>query len=133
MISIRCAELEIIRKNPTAYGQQMAVSAQPSKGGSHGMLACVKEVAKTFHDGERTLNQAISDLHKKFLRYADTHENGKRQEDYISKLVSYNAQFMDKGFNIVHGHKKMKWAITPGSQVIRPGLQSLTATCILIL
>lgn len=108
MISIRCSELESIRKNPSAYGQLLA-SGENQGGGTYGMFACFQDVARKVHLGDLNPTDGVKDLYNKFDRFNDNPFNKARQEKLISQFVNYCRVFEKKEFVFIEGAKNIKW------------------------
>lgn len=109
MIRITCSALEIARKNPTAYGQNLADGSYKKGGGSHGMFSCVQDVARLVHLGDLSVAEAIKELHRKFLRFNDTSYNKKKQEWLVERFVIYCRRYDENKFLLADGQRLMKW------------------------
>jgi hypothetical protein len=120
MITIKASILESIRKDPEAYGRLLAIGDGKSGGGSHGMFAYLVDTARAVHIGKFTLQQAVRELHSKFLRFKDSFENRERQERLIEQLVTYLKHYNKRGFEWHDGARRIQWGIT--SDVILTGL-----------
>lgn len=112
MISIRCSELEVVRSNPAAFGQLLASNTHIG-GGSHGMLACVQDVARLVHLGEMDPQEGIKELYNKFERFRTHEVNKARQEKLVAGFVSYCKQFDQREFVFIEGARLIKWDYTP--------------------
>lgn len=113
MITIRCTQLEQVKQNPQLYAESV-LNGKVSTGGSHGMLACMKDIVKTVHTHERSIEQAVIDLQNKFVRFVNTSENKSRQDRLVEQMISYNRAYEKMGFEMIDGHRQIKWEIVPG-------------------
>ena len=117
MISIRCSILESVRKNPAAYGQLLAAGDGQNNGGTHGMFACLQDVARLVHLGEITEAEAVKELHRKFLRFNDTPENKRKQGNLVEQLVKYCKQYDKNNFEFIDSWRLMKWDFSPDTRL----------------
>lgn len=111
MITIRCSQLEQIRQNPQAYALSLAIGEKNGNAGSYGMFACMKDIVKTVHQGERDLNKAVSDLQLKFMRYAVNPHNIAKQEHLIQEMLVYCALYEEMNFELIDGAHQIRWNI----------------------
>lgn len=120
MIKIRTSMLESVRKNPLAYGRLIAAGDDSVSGGSHGMFACMVDVARAVHLKKVNLRQAIRQLHSKFLRFKPNDANRIRQDRLVEQLVAYLRLVKKMGLEWVDGSRRIQWSIT--SDVVLTGL-----------
>jgi hypothetical protein len=116
MITIKCTELEKVRKSPIAYAQLLA-SENTSSAGSHSMFACVKEVARSMHTKEKTLSAGIKELQSKFLKYAINVQNTSKQEKLTDQFIKYFKAYEKMNFEWVDGNRQMKWNMASNSKL----------------
>lgn len=116
MITIRCTQLEQVRQNPLLYAESL-LNGYQNKGGTHGMFAYMKDVVRTIHTHEKDINQAVTDLQNKFIRFVSNAENKIKQERLIEQMISYNQVYNQMGFEMTDGHRQMKWDIVPDARL----------------
>src|SRR5688500_17179129 len=119
-IRVKASMLESVRKDPLAYGRLLAVGDDNSGGGSHGMFACMVDVARAVHLKKLTLRQAIRELHTKFLRFKQTEENKARQDKLIEQFVAYLRLYKKMDIEWIDGSRRIQWGIT--NEVMLTGL-----------
>jgi len=111
-MKIRCSTLETVRKNPVAYAELLATGDGIKGGGSHGMFACMQDVARLIHLGEVDVNQGIKELQKKFQKFSITSKNKAKQELLTDQLVKYCRLYEKQSFVFIDGWRNMCWGIT---------------------
>jgi len=112
MIRVSCSNLEDVRKNPTAYAQQL-LADKKAGGGSYGMFQCWQSKVKEIHSNELSITEAIKSLQQRFMSYADTSTNKKKQEYLLDRLKPYFEEFENKGYTYISSQKRVYWNIIP--------------------
>src|SRR5690348_15958059 len=108
-IKVKASMLESVRKDPLAYGRLLAFGEDNTGGGSHGMFACMVDVARAVHLKKMTFRQAIRELHSKFLRFKETAENKSRQDRLIEQLVAYMRLCKEMDLEWIDGSRRIQW------------------------
>ncbi len=111
MLKIRCSSLEDVRKNPTAYAQQMALGDGKNNGGTHGMFAYWQDIAKLVHQNELTTAEGVKELQNKFIRFDDTPKNRSKQSLLLDQFVKYCNLYDKNKFAFVDSRRQMNWAL----------------------
>jgi hypothetical protein len=112
--------LELVRKNPLIYAQQLATSEKLGNGGTYGMFAHWQDVVKLLHTGELNLSEGLKELQGKFVRFNENIRNQKKQEDLLEQFIKYSRAYEKLKFEFVNSKKQIKWEFS--SQGILTGL-----------
>src|SRR5262245_38935171 len=112
IIKVKASMLEFARRDPLAYGRLLAFGGDNTGGGSHGMFACMVDVARAVHLKKMPFRQAIRELHSKFLRFRPTAENKERQDRLIEQLIAYVRLCKKMDLEWIDGSRRIQWTLT---------------------
>lgn len=110
MIKVQCSKLEEIRSNPIAFANTLK-NDKSTGGGSYGMFACWQTKIKDVHQEKLTVTGAIKALQQRFMQYADTTVNHKKQEFLIDRMMPYFKAFNEQGFKLEKTMINIKWEL----------------------
>jgi|GEM_PF-4882858 len=108
--------LEVVKKNPTLYGQLLASTNEKQQKGRHGMFACFQEAAKMVHDGLK-VKDGVEALKQRFTVYKVTSANLRKQEQLLKQFVNYCRQYKENDFEFIDGWRNIKWPLLPETQL----------------
>jgi hypothetical protein len=113
MINIRCSSLQDVKSNPAGYAQLLH-DGFDKNGGSRGMLAYWQDIARKILKENLTINEAVKELERIYVRFADNRKNNQRREFLLEQLVKFSEQCRKRKFKWADGQHRIKWELQSG-------------------